>query len=87
MSCLSLTTPGTEACDAVGGALGRSGGGGQGGIIGRVSSERVPLRMPPSAHLHYFRVARDTTRVNFHFEFGSTLYLMIASNAGSILWL
>src|SRR5258708_39928390 len=29
--------------------VGRSGGTGQGRIIGRISSERVPLRMPPSA--------------------------------------
>jgi hypothetical protein len=29
--------------------LGRSGGSGQGRIIGRISSERVPLQMPPSA--------------------------------------
>lgn len=34
-----------------------------------------------------FRVAGDTTKINLHFEFGSTLYLRIASNAGSILWL
>src|SRR6266404_3301189 len=29
--------------------LGRSGGSGQGRIIGRISSERVPLGVPPSA--------------------------------------
>src|SRR6266481_8806980 len=31
--------------------LGRSGGSGQGRIIGRISSEQVPLRVPPSALL------------------------------------
>jgi len=34
-----------------------------------------------------FRMACDTARINPHFEFGSTLYLTIACNAGSILWL
>jgi hypothetical protein len=33
---------------------------GQQRIIGRISSERVPLRFRRLQHLHYFRVARES---------------------------
>src|SRR5713226_10271948 len=49
MVCLALATPVAKTCDAGGARLGRSGGSGRGRIIGRISFERVPLRMPPSA--------------------------------------
>ena len=43
--------------------LGRSAGSGQGRIVGQISSERVPCGRRRLQHLHYFRVARDSLRM------------------------
>src|SRR5882762_8242046 len=58
MVCLALATPVAKTATPEAARLGRSGGSGQGRIVGRISSERVPCECRRLQHLHYFRVAR-----------------------------
>jgi hypothetical protein len=54
MSCVSLATPGTEACDAVGGALRPQWRERPGLVLGQVLSERIVFGMPLAALFAFF---------------------------------
>jgi len=60
MSCVSLATPGTEACDAVGGASRPQWREWPAPGLRRVSSRRHPDEHRRLRRLHYFQLARDS---------------------------
>src|SRR5690348_2621343 len=79
-----MATPGTEACDAVGGALRPKWGSGHRGLLGGSYPSGWPLAFCRLLSLHYFRVARDSTGIrSFSLRFTAHCFVGITVSRGS----
>src|SRR5258708_38577735 len=69
MVCLALATPVAKTATPEAARLGRSGGSGQGRIVGRISSERVACECRRLQHLHSeFPVIRPRWPPHLHIK-------------------